>query len=149
MSKKIIFPWRIINFASAIAMKLPQNEPNHNIKFSTHQHVRIFHSFWLLRRSLFCNISMRIRAEHFSESRLTWTAQLRKQLFCPGPLRSPFVSVVKFKWCDCEGAKIFLEFCIKICCCWKAPIVIVTFLLLWVLQLGFKSSVNEWKKNWS
>ena len=48
MSKEIIFPWRIINLASAIAMKLPQNEPNHNIKFSAHQHVRIFHSFWSL-----------------------------------------------------------------------------------------------------
>lgn len=143
MSKKIIFPWRIINFASAIAMKLPQNEPNHNIKFSTHQHVRIFHSFW----SLFCNISMRIRAEHFSESRrgLTWTAQLRKQLFCPGPLRSPFVSV-KFKWCDCEGENIFREFCIKICCCWKAPIVIVAFLFVMSTSIEFKSSVNEWKK---
>ena len=30
----------------------------------------------------------------------TWTAQLRKQLFCPGPLRSPFVSIKWYCWFD-------------------------------------------------
>lgn len=42
------------------------------------------------------------------EARLTWTAQLRKQLFCPGPLRSPFVSLT---WWSCwfEGdVKMFI-----------------------------------------
>lgn len=33
---------------------------------------------------------------------LTWTAQLRKQLFWPGPLRSPLVSVSWCIWADDE-----------------------------------------------
>lgn len=33
-----------------------------------------------------------------NEIRLTWTAQLRKQLFWPGPFRSPFVSVSWWFW---------------------------------------------------
>lgn len=39
--------------------------------------------------------------------KLTWTAQLRKQLFWPGPLRRPLVSVSWCCWFDCE-VKMFI-----------------------------------------
>lgn len=41
---------------------------------------------------------------------LTWTAQLRKQLFWPGPLRSPLVSVNWWLWFEGEVKKFIGKF---------------------------------------
>lgn len=59
---------------------------------------------------------------------LTWTAQLRKQLFWPGPLSRPLVSLVS--WCGAEddaAAKKFIGKCrvmgeplVALRCAWNA-----------------------------
>lgn len=139
-TRKIIFPWRIIKKTLQHCQEV-EKEPNHNIKFLflAHQHVRTF------------SVILEISQEHFlhrinwcgtscSESiKLTCTAQLRKQLFCPGPLRSPFVSI---RWWFCawlDAKKEFREFCIKICC-WNFPPI--------VIFVGILNHLEEINKMW-
>lgn len=75
---------------------------------------------------------------------LTWTAQLRKQLFWPGPLSSPFVSVSW--WCcifDGDEKKFIGKFLIigdwfdDAMCGWNVvPIVILLVFSRWVSSLS-------------
>lgn len=79
--------------------------------------------------------NLQIQQVKASKFALTWTAQLRKQLFWPGPLRSPLVSVNWCCWFDGDVKKFIGKFRVIIdlfdtaMCGWKfVPTVILSFL---------------------